>query len=282
MKIWVRKSDDTEDSALKVTVEDDGDVSDLVQAAVSLFVFGPNNAEVKASQVCVLNGEGRLLSNRDMLARHVGFGTFIVQMRDALMTVDWNGGRKGSQALQAAVQTSNRNYLKTRKKSPSTGPVKRQVIPTSQPQPTVLSSPVRAALPLHYPPHPVEPATISPPRINPTVSTPVPMVPIVTSQEAVLQKLSAIWDSLDSADTIGSPLGLKTPEKKPATPRGNNPVGPSYPCKEYKPGWGVSICMNCKLSKASHVDLRGTTPGRRRCRSTSPAPHPSLPPTPIA
>eukprot|EP00755_Sulcionema_specki_P004886 Sspe_Gene.31275::Locus_15443_Transcript_1_1_Confidence_1.000_Length_1496::g.31275::m.31275 len=68
MKIWVKRVTDDDNDALKVALDDDADVSDLIQEVVKLFAFGTNNDTLKASQLTILASDGTPLSNRHALA----------------------------------------------------------------------------------------------------------------------------------------------------------------------------------------------------------------------
>eukprot|EP00760_Papus_ankaliazontas_P011583 PhM_4_TR14860/c0_g1_i1/m.86560 len=77
MKVWIKQEGVSDDDALKVTVEDDADISDLLNAAAPLFHF---DANYKVSQLHILDGE-QALSNRGDVAPHAA-KTLVIKPRE--------------------------------------------------------------------------------------------------------------------------------------------------------------------------------------------------------
>ena len=64
IKVWIRQEDAGDESAIKVVLEEDADVSDLLQACVPLFVFGPSQRKCVATQLRILDSSFVAISNR--------------------------------------------------------------------------------------------------------------------------------------------------------------------------------------------------------------------------
>eukprot|EP01063_Lacrimia_lanifica_P018740 TRINITY_DN25653_c0_g1_i1.p1 TRINITY_DN25653_c0_g1~~TRINITY_DN25653_c0_g1_i1.p1 ORF type:complete len:566 (+),score=25.28 TRINITY_DN25653_c0_g1_i1:127-1824(+) len=101
MKVWVRKREESEDEAIKVTLQQDADVSDLVQEVVKLFAF--DDGPLLASQVALMSGRGKLLSNRDPVSAHAAHGSFAVVRKKARGGLASDGLLSPSSSRQAPV-----------------------------------------------------------------------------------------------------------------------------------------------------------------------------------
>eukprot|EP00755_Sulcionema_specki_P013242 Sspe_Gene.53501::Locus_29561_Transcript_3_3_Confidence_0.500_Length_2530::g.53501::m.53501 len=87
MKLWIQHADGVPEAALKVTVDDDADVSDVVQACVPLFAFGPAGVSLKASQMQLVY-EDSPLSNRDPVATVCSNGaTLLIRPRPGTVSI---------------------------------------------------------------------------------------------------------------------------------------------------------------------------------------------------
>ena len=269
--------------------------SDLIIEAVKLFAFGDSsNITLKASQVFVLDESGRQLSTRELLINHTT-ETLSVSPKPGVL-----------EAGPATIATPATPRGRVRTSSVST-PVRRSSSTTAKkghattPRKTIRSTPL-SHLTTNVTTHSVSKKAIeapiarnkmkSPPRtpahqiqqsIAATVVETQIAAPVVTSspyQQQVIDKLSAIWDSIDFNEFPSTTTSVVAPVSKPAAvvvgTTSAQQQQKRFLCVDYKPTWGASICATCKVSRSAHP--KKNVAG---CRSTSPPPDPLQPPLPM-
>eukprot|EP01060_Flectonema_neradi_P013695 TRINITY_DN20434_c0_g1_i1.p1 TRINITY_DN20434_c0_g1~~TRINITY_DN20434_c0_g1_i1.p1 ORF type:complete len:319 (+),score=64.19 TRINITY_DN20434_c0_g1_i1:46-957(+) len=302
MKVWVKRLQDSNDEALRIKLPEDSDsTSDLILEAVKMFAFGDSgNVMLKASQLMVVDENGRQLSTRELLADYSNQTLSVAPkpgvLEAAPVAAATPRGRRTSSVSTPVRRSSSTTTVK--KPHPTTPRAKftNRSAPLSH-----LATNVSAHNQTHATHTSISKKAIevpvarnkmrSPPRTPSHQIQPKAIIethtsaPVITSspyQQQVIDKLSEIWDSIDFTDTsapaaVGS---VQAPISQPAAVV----VGTSsaqqqqkrFACTDYKPTWGASICATCKVSRSAHPKKNVSG-----CRSTSPPPDPLQPPLPM-
>ena len=74
IEIWVENETGGKDGAIKMKLDVEDHVTDLVSACVSVFAFGPSGISYKASQLQILDSDMKVLSNRSPIQEVVTSG----------------------------------------------------------------------------------------------------------------------------------------------------------------------------------------------------------------